>query len=193
MLEYDTKSVQYGDPTGSKISYETSSASSARSLVRTLRHCLLGHPLIGRVWVSTDLVGCVLVSSGSRSRCALTGILEPQGTVSPGFNPPWRGLVYSLVPLFRRMPTGPEAFLDPPGTSRLRPCAQTHLKKGFVSRSYGLWDVWQIELSFFGIPILEYLKRRAINPALAYFRQWVKCCLGGGDFFSFRRCFILIA
>ena len=31
--------------------------------------------------------------------------------------------------LFRGMPTGPGEFLEPPGASGLRPCAQTHLKK----------------------------------------------------------------
>ena len=33
------------------------------------------------------------------------------------------------VPLFKRMPTAPEALLEPPAASGLRPCAQTHLKK----------------------------------------------------------------
>ena len=30
-------------------------------------------------------------SAGSQSRCNLTGILEPQGAVPPGSNPPWMG------------------------------------------------------------------------------------------------------
>ena len=37
-------------------------------------------------------------SSGSRSRFALTSILEPQRAVTPGSNPPWRGLVHRLEP-----------------------------------------------------------------------------------------------
>ena len=59
-------------------------------------------------------------SAGSRLRWALTGNLEPQRVVLSGFNPPWRGYVYRLVPeapLFRRMPMGPEAFLEPPSVS----------------------------------------------------------------------------
>ena len=55
-------------------------------------------------------------------------LLEPQGS-----NPPWRGWVYRLapeVPLFRGMPTGTEAFLEPPVVSGPRSFSRTHLKKG---------------------------------------------------------------
>ena len=38
--------------------------------------------------------------------------LKPQGAVPQGFNPSWRGLVYRL---FRGMPMGSEAFLEPLG------------------------------------------------------------------------------
>ena len=54
------------------------------------------------------------------------------GDRPPGSNPLWRGWVYRLAPeapLFRGMPTRPEAFLEPPGASGLRSCAQTHIKK----------------------------------------------------------------
>ena len=53
-------------------------------------------------------------SAGSRSRIALTGILEPQGA--------------GPTRLTWGMPTGPEAFLELSGMSVLRPCTLTHLK-----------------------------------------------------------------
>ena len=71
-------------------------------------------------------------SAGSQSRCTLTGILELQGAVPPISNPPWKHKIYSLAPeapLFKRMPTGPKAFLELLGVSGLRPCAWIHLKK----------------------------------------------------------------
>ena len=73
---------------------------------------------------------------GSRSRSALTGILEHQEDFPLGSNPPWRVWVYRLAPeapLFKRMLTGSEAFLEPPGASGLRPCARTHLKMPSVT------------------------------------------------------------
>ena len=42
------------------------------------------------------------------------------------------------------MPTGHEAFLEPAGGSRLRPCARTHLKKGLVPHSSVWWNGQQI-------------------------------------------------
>ena len=50
----------------------------------------------------------------------------------PGSYPSWRGWVYRLAPeepLFRGMPTGPEAFLEPLCVSGQRLCARTHLKR----------------------------------------------------------------
>ena len=44
------------------------------------------------------------------------------------------------------MPTGPEAFLGMPDASGLRPCAQTHLKKGLVPYLPVWWDGQQIPL-----------------------------------------------
>ena len=72
-------------------------------------------------------------SSGSRSRSALIGILKLLEAVLPGSNPPWRGL--GLSPLFRRMVTEAEAFLELPGVSWLRPCARTHLRKTCATRT----------------------------------------------------------
>ena len=82
---------------------------------------------------SMDLVGCVLVVAAvGRSRCDLTGILEPQGAVPPGSNPPWRGWVYRLaleVPLFGGMLMGSRHFWNrlgygpTPGLSKKKPCA----------------------------------------------------------------------
>ena len=66
--------------------------------------------------------GCV----GGWSRCSLTSILDPQWCVSLGFNLPWSGLVYCLVP---EAPTSPEAFLKLPDGSGPWPCARKHLKR----------------------------------------------------------------
>ena len=42
------------------------------------------------------------------------------------------------MPRFRGMPTGIEAFLEPPGAFGLRPCVRTHLRKSIVStRPFG--------------------------------------------------------
>ena len=50
---------------------------------------------LGRILVGRALLVCFdrvcPGSSGSRSRCAFIGILNPQGAVPPGSNPPWRG------------------------------------------------------------------------------------------------------
>ena len=63
----------------------------------------------------------------------MTGILEPKGAaVLLGFNPLRRDWVYRLAPeapLFRGIPTGPEAFLEPPGACGFRSWARIHLKK----------------------------------------------------------------
>ena len=68
--------------------------------------------------------GCVCpVYGGSRSRCALSCILESQGTIPQGSNPPCWYWVYRLAPeifLFRGMPAGPEAYLEPSGASAQR-------------------------------------------------------------------------
>ena len=105
----------------------------------------LGHTSVGRVDRYTDLAGCP-GSAGCRSRpsdmnsCrqafmfgrAKTGILEPQGSV-PQTLTLLRGARFvawrQRCPFFRGMPTRLKAFLEPPGVSRLRPCARTHLKK----------------------------------------------------------------
>ena len=68
-------------------------------------------------------------SGGSWLTCALTSILVPE------------------APLFWEMPTGSEAFLGLPGTSRLQPCARTNLKKGLVPHWSSWWDGWQIQLT----------------------------------------------
>ena len=63
--------------------------------------------LSGGAGLGRTSVGCALSvrgfgrvcpgSSGSRTRCSLTGILKSEGAVSPGSNPSWRGWVYFLV------------------------------------------------------------------------------------------------
>ena len=45
------------------------------------------------------------------------------------------------------MQTSPEAFLEPPVVSWLRPWARTHLKKVILPHSSGWWDVRQIPTS----------------------------------------------
>ena len=116
------------------------------------RPCLGMH---GSGWVCSG-------SGGSRSRCALTGILEPQGAVPPDSNSTWRGWVYRLAPealLIREMPTDPKAFLDPLGVSRLRTCAQTHLKKalyhirpfGGTLDKYCVISHWFVQRLFSGL------------------------------------------
>ena len=108
----------------------------------------LGRTSVCHAWSvrgSDQVCSC---SADSRSRLALTGILERQGVVSPGFYHPWRGYVHRLAPeqpLFRGMPTGPDAFLGMPGVSRLPHCARTNLKKSLVPYSSGLWDGRQIQ------------------------------------------------
>ena len=95
----------------------------------------------GSAGLGHSSVGCVLSvcgsgrvcpsSSSSRPRFALTGIPDPQGAVASGSNTPWRGQVHCLAPespLFREMPTEPEAFLGMLGVSGPRPCAWTHQK-----------------------------------------------------------------
>ena len=75
---------------------------------------------------------------GSWLRCTLTSIFKPQRAVPLGSILPWSGWVCHLAPeasLFRGMPTGPEEFLEPPGTSGLWLCARTHLKKDLVPHS----------------------------------------------------------
>ena len=100
---------------------------------------LSGHTLISRVQASTDLVGCVLDSSGSLDRHSrVLGGGHP-----PGSNPPWGGWVYCLAPetpLFRRMPTEPVGRIwatalrsDPP-------------KKGLVPHTFVWLGVRQIPL-----------------------------------------------
>ena len=83
----------------------------------TLRSAVLGVHGSGRV-----CPGC----GGSRSRCALTGILEPQGAVPKSLTLLERDWVYRLVPaetLFKGMPTGTETFLELPSASGQWPCA----------------------------------------------------------------------
>ena len=68
----------------------------------------------------------------SRNASETDILLELQEAVPPGSNPLRRGKVYRQTPkviIFRRMPTGPEAFWGMPGVSGLRPYARTHLKK----------------------------------------------------------------
>ena len=68
---------------------------------------------------------------GSAEEAHLTQILEPEKAVPPGSNHPWKGKVYCLAPeapLFWRMPTGSEAFLEPPSVSGLLLFAWTRLK-----------------------------------------------------------------
>ena len=74
-------------------------------------------------------------SSASQLRCALTSILDPLATVAPGSNPPWRSWVYHLsleAPFFSRLPTGPEALLDPPRVSLLIDLRLEPPKKGLI-------------------------------------------------------------
>ena len=100
--------------------------------------------LVGTLIWSAHWYGRVCPSSScSRWRCALTGILEPQGAVPLGSNPPGRGYVFRLAPeapILKRILMGPEAFLEPTGVPGQRPCARIHLKKGLVPHSSGRWD-----------------------------------------------------
>ena len=81
------------------------------------------------------------------SRAKLTHLLEPQGAVLAGPNTPRRGYVYFRAPeasLFRRLPTGPEAFLCSPRRSGLWLCSWNHRNLGFVPYSLVRWGVRQI-------------------------------------------------
>ena len=72
---------------------------------------------------------------------------QASGGRSPGSNPLCGGYVYCIapeVPLFRGMPTRPEAFLELPAVSEQRPCARTHVKKGLGPYSAVSWGVCQI-------------------------------------------------
>ena len=55
------------------------------------------------------------------------------------------GWIKFIAPLFRGIPTGPEAFWGIPGVSELRFCAWTHLKKGYVLHSRARWGDCQIQ------------------------------------------------
>ena len=80
-----------------------------------------GYTSVGRVGRYTDLVGCVLVLLAiGRGRLAW---------ISVSLRGPSVNAQISLEGLFRGMPTGPEAFLEPPSVYGLRPCARIHLKK----------------------------------------------------------------
>ena len=77
--------------------------------------------------------------TGSRASmsCALRPAhLEPQWGASPHALTLYEGArVYRFAneaPLFRQIPTRPEAFLEPPRVSGLQPSGPTHLKKGLV-------------------------------------------------------------
>ena len=67
--------------------------------------------------------------------CWTVNLLESQGAVPPVFN-------HLEAPFFRRMPTGPAAFLEPPNESG------TYLKKGLVPHLSIWWDVHQISLYY---------------------------------------------
>ena len=80
---------------------------------------------LGMSWFRSRLSD---MDSGSRHSCRACQDRHPW--VSGGLHS--RDLVYRLAPeanLFRRMPTGTEAFLELLGVSGLRLCARTHLKK----------------------------------------------------------------
>ena len=79
--------------------------------------------------------GCVLV------QVAVSNDWHPQAPEghSPGIIPLWRGWFYCLVPLFRGMLMGPEAFLGLPGTCGFPSCTWTHLKSVLVIHLYTWW------------------------------------------------------
>ena len=116
------------------------------------------HYSLGGAGLLRTSVGCVLSMhgsgrvcpgfGGSRSRFALTGILEPQVTVSHALTllGGARFIAWRLRrPFFRGMPTGPEAFLGMPSVSGTRPCIRTHLKKALCHTRlvYGTEDKYR--------------------------------------------------
>ena len=109
----------------------------------------------GRVWSG---------SAGSWWRCAL-------GAVPLDSNSPWRGWVYRLapeVPLFRGMPMGLEAFLEPLGMSGPQPCVRTHQKKVLVPHSSGMTNT-NLMLLRRSIFCITQLKIRWLPK----FKQWI--------------------
>ena len=106
----------------------------------------LGHTLVGHVGRYMDLVECVLVPVA-----ACQGVPWPASLSLRGPFPQALTLLegarfiawYLRCSLFKGMQTGPEAFLEPPGVSRLQPCTQTHQKKGLVLYSFSWWDIRQ--------------------------------------------------
>ena len=82
----------------------------------------MGRTSAGRGVGDTDLVRC---------DTSLVDIPRASEGRLSGCNPPWWGKVIHLAPevsFFRRIPTGPEAFLEMSGVSGRRPSAWTHLK-----------------------------------------------------------------
>ena len=94
---------------------------------------------IVRGWKYTNCLslgrGCLMWVPGKPSiHIMWPTLLKPLGIFSPGSNPPWRGLVYWLVPevhIFKRMLTESKAFLESLGMFGLwhrptlkRPCAK---------------------------------------------------------------------
>ena len=102
----------------------------------------LGHTLVGRAGRYMDLVGCVLVlvavSWGATWPASLSFRgPSPQALTLLGGA---RFIAWCLRhPFFRRMPTGPEAVLEPQGVSGLDPP-----KIGLVPHSSGWWGIQQI-------------------------------------------------
>ena len=80
---------------------------------------------------------------GSCRVCLISGRASSLKGPFPRLWPSSRGLSFSPgawgAPFFGGMPTGLEAFLEPPGASRLRSCARTYIKKGLVPHSSGWW------------------------------------------------------
>ena len=91
----------------------------------------LGHTPVDCVGRYTVLVECVLAWQAVGRGAIWPASSSLRGPSPPRFNPLRRGWAYRLAPeatLFRGIPVGPEAFLEPPGACRLRSCARTHLK-----------------------------------------------------------------
>ena len=104
-------------------------------------------------------------SVGSRSRCSLTCILDPQGAIFPSSNSPWRSYVYPMAPaapFFRGMPTGPDSFLELRGVSGLRHCTWTHIKMALchIRSLGGTCDKFWLHLS-----------------CLTYWKNIPNCCI----------------
>ena len=111
-------------------------------------------------WGGVKHPNCFLRCCFTRSRLPDVGVEETQHSrhaadpprasgraVPEALTLPEKGWVYRLapeVPLFRGISINPEAFFKPPGVSRLRPCALTHLKKGLGLNSSGCWVIRQI-------------------------------------------------